>query len=205
MHAAQRRRHVAGRDALREALDHRRLADAGFAGEDRVVLAPAHQHVDDLADFLVAAEDRIHLAGLGLRGEVLREAVERRRALRPCASAAPGVPAARSPEPSIGRRFSSSEPAQIVRCSLVSASTLILSNSCEMVGEGAPQFGRFQSAGEDMAGADLRLAEQQRRIVPAAIEQVDHDVGDAGHLGLVLAKSVDDARDIGSAAWRDRA
>ena len=62
-HAAQRRRHVARGDALREALDHRGLADAGLAGEDRIVLPPPHQHVDDLADFLVAAEDRVHLAG----------------------------------------------------------------------------------------------------------------------------------------------
>ena len=60
----QRRRHVAGGDALRKAFDHRGLADAGLAGEDRVVLPPAHQHVDDLADFVVAAEDRVHLAGL---------------------------------------------------------------------------------------------------------------------------------------------
>ena len=82
LHAAQRRRHVAGRDALGKALDHRGLADAGLAGEDRVVLPPPHQHVDDLADLLVAAEDRVHLAGRGLGGEVLREAVERGRALR---------------------------------------------------------------------------------------------------------------------------
>ena len=35
LHAAQRRRHVAGRDALGKALDDRGLADAGLAGEDR--------------------------------------------------------------------------------------------------------------------------------------------------------------------------
>ena len=63
-HAAQRRRHVARGDALRKSLDHGGLADAGLAGEDRIVLAPAHQHVDDLPDLLVAAEDRVHLAGL---------------------------------------------------------------------------------------------------------------------------------------------
>ena len=91
----QRRRHVAARDALREALDHRGLADAGLAGEDRVVLAAAHQDVDDLADLLVAADDRVDLARLRLRGQVLREAVERGRALRPGARPrAPGVPAA---------------------------------------------------------------------------------------------------------------
>ena len=81
-HAAQRRRDVAGGDALGKAFDDRGLADAGLAGQDRIVLPPAHQHVDDLADFVVAAEDRVHLAGLGLGGQILREAVERGRALR---------------------------------------------------------------------------------------------------------------------------
>ena len=55
-------RHVAARDPQREALDHRRLAHAGLAGEDRVVLPPAHQDVDDLPDLLVAADDGIDLA-----------------------------------------------------------------------------------------------------------------------------------------------
>ena len=49
-------------DPQREALDHRGLADAGLAGEDRVVLPAAHQDVDDLADLLVAADDRVDLA-----------------------------------------------------------------------------------------------------------------------------------------------
>ena len=83
LHAAQRRRNVAGRNALREALDHRGLADAGVAGEDRIVLAPPHQHIDDLADFLVAAQDRIHIAGLRLGGEILGEAIKRGGAFRP--------------------------------------------------------------------------------------------------------------------------
>ena len=114
LHAAQRRRHVAGGDALRETLDDRGLADAGLAGEDRVVLPPAHQHVDDLPDFVVAAEDRVHLAGLGLGGEVLAEAVERGRALRRRARPRPPAsPPPRRPEPSIGRRLLSSESVQI--------------------------------------------------------------------------------------------
>ena len=41
-------------DALGEALDHRRLAHAGLAGEHRVVLAAAHQDVDDWRIFLIA-------------------------------------------------------------------------------------------------------------------------------------------------------
>jgi hypothetical protein len=34
-----------------QTFDHRRLADAGLAGEDQVVLPAPHQDVDDLADF----------------------------------------------------------------------------------------------------------------------------------------------------------
>jgi hypothetical protein len=62
LHVLQRRRHVAARDALREAFHHGRLADAGLADHDRVVLAAAHQDVDHLADLVVAADDRVHLA-----------------------------------------------------------------------------------------------------------------------------------------------
>ena len=74
---AQRRRHVALRDAHREPLDDRGLADPGLAGQDRVVLAPPRQDVDDLADFAVAAEDRIDLPGARHRCEVDRELRER--------------------------------------------------------------------------------------------------------------------------------
>ena len=45
-HALQHRRHVAVDDALGEALDHRGLADARLADQDRVVLAAAQQDVD---------------------------------------------------------------------------------------------------------------------------------------------------------------
>ena len=111
-HATQRRRHVAGGDALRKALDHSGLADAGFAGEDRIVLTPPHQHVDQLAGFRRRGRGSGSiLPDVALRGQILGEAVERRRAFR--ASAVPlrqALRAARRPEPSIGRRFSSSEP-----------------------------------------------------------------------------------------------
>ncbi len=73
---AQRRRDVTGGDARGEALDDGRLADAGLAGEDRVVLAAAQQDVDHLADLEVAAEHRVDLAVAGGLGEVLRELVE---------------------------------------------------------------------------------------------------------------------------------
>ena len=54
--------HVAAHDALGEAFDDGRLADAGFADEHRVVLRAAREHLDDAADLLVAADDRVELA-----------------------------------------------------------------------------------------------------------------------------------------------
>jgi uncharacterized protein YjiS (DUF1127 family) len=54
---ARRRGRCAGR-----ALDDRGLADAGLADQHRVVLGAAREHLDDAADLLVAADDRIELA-----------------------------------------------------------------------------------------------------------------------------------------------
>ena len=61
---AQRRRSSAPaarrrRDAQRKAFDDGGFSDARLAGEDRIVLPAPRQDVDDLADFVVAAEHRI--------------------------------------------------------------------------------------------------------------------------------------------------
>ena len=69
--------HVAHVDAPREALDDRRLADAGLADQDRVVLRAPGEDLDDAADLLVAADDRIDLAPAGEIGEVARVALQR--------------------------------------------------------------------------------------------------------------------------------
>ena len=69
--------HVAGDDPLGEALDDRRLADAGLADEDRVVLGAAREHLDHAADLLVAADDRVELAAARELGEVARVALQR--------------------------------------------------------------------------------------------------------------------------------
>ena len=50
-------------DALRQAFDDRRFADARFADEHRIVLAAPREDRDDAFDFVVAADDRIELAG----------------------------------------------------------------------------------------------------------------------------------------------
>ena len=79
LHALQRRRHVARGDAQGQTLDHGRLAHAGLAGEDRVVLPAAHQDVDGLADFRIAADHRVQLAVARALGEVGGELVQRGR------------------------------------------------------------------------------------------------------------------------------
>ena len=60
--------HVAGDDALGEALDDGGLADAGVADQHGVVLRAAAEHLDDAADLVVAADHGVDLAGLGARG-----------------------------------------------------------------------------------------------------------------------------------------
>ena len=66
----QRLRHVAADDALGQPLHDGRLAHARLADEHGVVLGAARQDLDDAADLLVAADDRVQLAGSGLGGEV---------------------------------------------------------------------------------------------------------------------------------------
>jgi hypothetical protein len=66
----QRVGHVARDDALGEALDDGRLADARLADQDRVVLGAAREHLHDAADLVVAADDRIELAAARDLGEI---------------------------------------------------------------------------------------------------------------------------------------
>ena len=84
--------HVAAEYPLGEALDDRRLADAGLADQDRVVLGLSREDPDRAADLVVAADDRVELPLLGpvhqvhpvlLKGLVGRLRVVRRDALVP--------------------------------------------------------------------------------------------------------------------------
>ena len=75
--ALQALRHVAVGDAPGQPLDDGRLADARLADEDRVVLRPAGEHLDDAADLLVPADDRVDLAVAGPLREVLAVLLER--------------------------------------------------------------------------------------------------------------------------------
>ena len=80
--------HVALDDVLGQALDDRRLADAGLADEDRVVLGTAGQDLHDPLDLLLPADDRVELAFAGVLGEVATELVEHQRRRRRVAAGA---------------------------------------------------------------------------------------------------------------------
>ena len=69
--------HVARDDPLGQALDDRRLADARLADQDRVVLGPAAEDLDDPADLRVAADHRVHLALAGQLDQVAAVLLER--------------------------------------------------------------------------------------------------------------------------------
>ena len=55
-------RHVAAHDALGQPFDDGGLADARVADQHRVVLGPTGQDLNDAADLVVAADDRVELA-----------------------------------------------------------------------------------------------------------------------------------------------
>src|SRR5207302_1551918 len=59
-----------------EALDDGRLADAGLADEDGVVLRPPGEDLDDAPDLLVAPDDGVELAGPGGVGQVAAVALQ---------------------------------------------------------------------------------------------------------------------------------
>ena len=65
--ALEDRRHVVLQQPLRQAFGQRGLADAGFADEHRVVLAPAAEHFHRPLQLVAAADQRIELAGRGAR------------------------------------------------------------------------------------------------------------------------------------------
>ena len=70
-------RHVAHDDAARQALGDGRLADAGIADEQRIVLLPAAQHLDGALDLRPAPDQRIDAAGPRLLVEVDAIGLER--------------------------------------------------------------------------------------------------------------------------------
>ncbi len=73
----ERLRHVSGHDAKSESLDHGCLAHAGLARQNRIVLPPTREDVDNLANLEVAADDRVDLPFAGPLGEVECKLIQR--------------------------------------------------------------------------------------------------------------------------------
>ena len=69
--------YVAIDDALGEALDDRRLADARLADDDRIVLRAAGEHLHDAADLLIPPDHRIDRPAACRLGQVARVLLER--------------------------------------------------------------------------------------------------------------------------------
>ena len=76
---AQKFRHIARGDFLREAFRDGGLAHAGFAEEHGIVLGAAAENLDDALDFVLAADDRVDLAFAGEFGEVAAKGLQRGR------------------------------------------------------------------------------------------------------------------------------
>ena len=217
----QRRRHVALDQAQREALDHRRLADAGLADQDRVVLAAAQQDVDQLSDLLVAAEDRVDLPGPRLLGQVLGEAVQRlglahRRRRQLAGSTGAGlrhgcVPSSPSGEPcdDLRRGRGPAAPASSLRnCSEMAISRRVSSLSSSRPRTRWPvriRAGPEHQAGDDPAALDgavdmLGEVEHRRAALADPLERAAH-VG--GESGVVDAERADDPVQVGIRLHQD--
>ena len=69
-------RHIPLGDAQRKALHHRSLAYACLASEDGVVLAAAHEDIDNLANFFVAACYGVDFAVACPRHEIHRKLLQ---------------------------------------------------------------------------------------------------------------------------------
>ncbi len=173
-HVLQRRGHVAGRDAQGKAFDHRRLAHARLAGEDRIVLPPPGQDVDDLPDFRIASQHRIDVPAAGAGRQVDRvliqcgrlggaERLARRRSCRPC------------------RRLGHGRLAGLVRVGddrgkipVQRVSRNLLQFPRSLAGDTGQHFVR-QERTQQVPGADLRCAEFDRSDHPGLADQV-HDL-----------------------------
>ena len=80
--ALEHLRHFTGSDARGQAFDDGGFTDAGLTDHDRVVFAATGKDVDHLPDRAIAAQHRVEFAVAGLLGQVVREALQQRFALR---------------------------------------------------------------------------------------------------------------------------
>ena len=174
MHSLQCRRHIAVDHAIGETLNHRRLAHTGLSGQNRIVLTPPHQNVDHLANFLVAAQHRVNLPRLGIRGQVHRVLIQMGRLAARGRAGAGSVTAA-------------------FRCSFIGGaqSGLCLSGCGNNVVKAAPQPLRrdglqFPADVLHHPGQFLVAQQRKQREARADISRVEIDTGDGPRLGKHL-------------------
>ena len=190
LHLLQLRRHVALHQPLRKPFDHRRLAHAGLAGEDRVVLAAAHQDVDDLADLLVAAGHRVQLARPRLLGQV--DGVLLQRLLLAHRGRGDGVAGlarrgVRRLHRAGGFFRRAGDDLREVAAEHVGVHAVELAADLLQALE---QPVRLEQAEQQVAGADLRRAELQRRVDPGALDRIRHRLGDVRDGGGAAGQAV---------------
>ncbi len=185
---AQLRRHLARCQAQRQTFHDGRLAHTGFSGQQRIVLAAPHQHVDELADFLVAPRHRIDRALARPGGQVHGESPKRRPAL------------VRRP----GRGGSGLGLARALRGSLHDLFQLfqqrIRRNLRELPGHAHQHMAQRIGAGQarqEMRAADARRAIAQRSQHPGSLDRVINMFGQVGDRARPRRQAVQFRRQIG--------
>jgi len=190
---AEGRGDIAGGDAGGEAFDDGGFADAGLTGEDGVVLAAAHENVDDLTDLRIAAENGVDFAGLGEAGEVGGELIEVGGFATAGAGCAGGGGAAGA--------------SGLVGFGRV---VVLLTGVGEEAGElgfegdgieardlaagladGAPEGGGLGEGEEDVAGADFAGTVLERADGPGLGEEVDEVLGEGRSAGVAALDAIE--------------
>src|SRR5438445_174871 len=189
---------VAGDDAQGEPFDHRGFAHAGFAGEQGVVLAAAHEDVHDLADFLVAPDDRVEFAFAGFFSEIDGEAGQRLLfAHRGGSNRAAGFPrggAGAQPGAIAGAEGLLRGAAHDLRKLIGQRFEFDLGELARESQEHVAQVFTFEEADDQIAGPDLVFPEEQRAEHPAPLHRgfdVRRKVGDRGRAARQLVQRAD--------------
>jgi hypothetical protein len=188
-------RHIAGDDALRETLRDRRLAHAGLADQDGVVLRAPGEHLDRAADLLVAADHGVELPvlceGRQVAAVLLERLVAALRILR-------GHPLATAhllerPQQRLARHHVEPQQQVLDRDELVAELRRFLERPVEHAAEARPRLGhRAPGDRRLLAQPRLRLGAERVRLAARAlderpgellVEQRDREVI-GGHLGV---------------------
>ncbi len=166
-HVLQRGRDVARGDAQGETFHDRRLADSRLAGQNRIVLAPTGENIDQLPDLRVAAEHRIDFALAGTLGEIDRELIQGHRFSRN-----PGTGLGRSRH---GMRYGCilARTGHQVAEILLQGLRIDLGQPGSALAGQPGQIGVAQQGQQKMSAADRRRAELDRRQYPRFANQLN--------------------------------